>query len=64
MKIKEKIYCKRCGAIHMKHFQIQLTPKRLIDVCTGCFNWAINKTPTEIRNDYAERVRRRKSTSS
>ncbi len=60
-KIKEETYCKRCGARHKVHFQIQLTPKRVINVCTTCFNWARDKTPTEIRNDYAKRAQRKKS---
>ena len=58
--MSKEIYCKRCGALHELHFQIQLTPSRLINVCTTCFDWARNKTPTEIRKDYTEKVRRRK----
>lgn len=57
---KKETYCKRCGVRIKIHFQIQLTPKRLIDVCTGCFNWARDKTPTEIRKDYKEKARRKK----
>lgn len=53
--MSEKTYCKRCGALHNSKFQIQLSPKRLIAVCTSCFEWARNKTPTEIKKDYKKK---------
>lgn len=43
-----KIYCKRCGVIHKPHFQVQLTPKRIVNLCTLCFSWARNKKTKEI----------------
>lgn len=58
--MSKEIYCRRCGILHKPHFQIQLSPKRFIYVCTSCFEWARDKTLTEIRKDYTERVRRRK----
>lgn len=59
-KPKKQLYCKRCGTqLKKQHLQIQLNAKRLIDVCATCFEWARDKTPTEIRKDYAERTRRK-----
>lgn len=58
-KRKKPLYCKRCGVQIKLHFQIQLTPKRVIDVCADCFDWSMGKTPAEIRKDYDERARRK-----
>ena len=59
-KSKKQLYCKRCGGyLKKKHLQIQLNPKRLINVCASCFEWARNKTPIEIRKDYAKRAKRK-----
>lgn len=59
-KPKKQIYCKRCGAtIKNQHLQIQLTSKRLIAVCSTCFEWARDKTMAEIRKDYRERAKRK-----
>ena len=55
----KKIYCRRCGILHIPHFEIQLTPSRFINVCTSCFEWARDKTSTEIRKDYKERTKRK-----
>lgn len=58
--MSKQLYCKRCGVLLKKpHLQIQLTPKRLIDVCVVCFEWARDKTPTEIKKDYKERASRK-----
>lgn len=54
-KKKNNDYCDRCGAAIKSHFQIQLTPKKYISVCTHCFNWAMDKTQDEIKKDYKER---------
>lgn len=59
-KAKTLIYCKRCGVETKPHFRIELTPKKIIDVCYGCFNWSLNKTMAEIRKDYKERAKRKK----
>ena len=59
-KTKKQIYCKRCGGKCKDKLNIQLTPSRLIRVCTECFNWASGKTMIEIREDYAARTKRRK----
>ena len=61
IKIKKRPYCQRCGGFQKANFQIQLTPSRLINVCTSCFNWARDKTPKEIREDYAKRTKRKKN---
>lgn len=60
-KPKKKIFCKRCGGPNKSHFQIQLTPSRLIKVCTSCFNWGLNKSMKEIREDYAKRSQRKRN---
>jgi len=57
---KPQLYCKRCGIKIKGNLRIQLTPSRIIEVCTGCFNWSLNKTMAEIRKDYKERARKRK----
>ncbi len=59
-KLKKEIYCKRCGIETKPHFQIILAPKRNIYVCTECFDWAMDKTQSEINKDYAERAKRKK----
>ena len=63
-KPKKRIYCQRCGGKLKSIFLIQLTPSREIEVCTLCFDWAYNKTPKEIREDYAKRVKRKKGYTS
>ena len=55
----EQLYCKRCGAQIKPHFKIQLTSRRMIDVCFGCFDWSMDKTPAEILKDYKERNKRK-----
>lgn len=60
-KIKNITYCKRCGAETKGKFNIQLTPSRLVEVCTECFNWANSKTQAEIRKDYKEKAKRKKN---
>ena len=47
-----KPYCKRCGIVLEKsRYQIQLTPKKIIDLCSGCFTWSSIKTTKEIKED-------------
>ena len=54
-KIKEQLYCKRCGAMIKRHFQISISPKKVIDVCSECFSWTMDKTEVEVKVDYKER---------
>ncbi len=60
-KAKKKTYCKRCGVETKAHFHLPLNPKRTIEVCTECFDWAMDKTQSEIKKDYAERAKRKKN---
>lgn len=58
-KPKKELYCQRCGGKRKAKFQIQLTPSRIINVCTSCFDWSLEKSMREIREDYAKRSKRK-----